>query len=300
MTLGHGDPVRAGLGPESSAAGGEYLGSRVGTGAAEPMAEGQSSSSWDGTAYSSAAGHHRVLDDWFLRQRAPAPGERVVDVGCGSGDFTAVLADLASPGRVIGVEPDSSMLAAAARHDRANLEFRRGRAQELDSVCEPSSADIVVSRAAFHWISLADYPRCYAAIHRVLRPGGWFHAESGAAGNVSAIVELLDSVATRHALDPARVAFPDPGITFEMLEDAGFEIPDEGVRSVAQRREFDAHQLVAALRTQAVLAYAATEGPEARESLVADAQTRLDELRRTDGTFDQTFVRLHVLVRKPS
>jgi ubiquinone/menaquinone biosynthesis C-methylase UbiE len=95
-----------------------------------------------------------------------------VDIGCGTGDFTAGLAELVGEGQVTGVDPDGSMLTQARRHELANLAFVQGRAQDLDRLVPAGSADLAVSRAVFHWIPVAEYGRCYQAVRAVLRPGG--------------------------------------------------------------------------------------------------------------------------------
>ncbi len=250
---------------------------------------------WHGREYAPQAEHHRILDESFIARHPPDADSVVVDVGCGTGEFTVRLAKLAPAGRVIGVDPDASMLEQAQTKARTNLEFRVGRAQELDEVCAVASADLIVSRAMFHWIPLSEYARAYDAIFRVLRPGGWFHAESGGTGNVRAVIALMNEVAVELGLAPPRITFPDAGSVLEILEQAGFQVGDGGVTTVAQRRRFDREQLIGFVRTQPSLAYVAGAPPEVRDAFLAAVERRIDELRRDDGTYDQTFVRLHVL-----
>ena len=255
---------------------------------------------WAGETYSREAGHHRSFDAWFLGRHPPQPGQRVIDAGSGSGEFTARLGDLVAPGPVIGVEPDASMLDAARRLPRPNVEYRQGRVQDLDRVCPTGWADLVVSRAVFHWIPLSDYPRCYAAVHNVLRPGGWFHAESGAAGNVPMVLAVLGEIAAELGTGPPAATFPDAGVAFELLEQAGFDIPPSGVTTVAQRRRFDRRGLSGFLHSQAVVAYVADASAEARAAFLAKVDERVERFRRADGSYDQTFVRLDVLCRRPA
>lgn len=264
------------------------------------MAEPAHHSRWQGDAYASQATHHRSVDAWFLARYAPGPADRVVDAGCGTGEFALRLAELVPQGRVIGVEPDASMLAVAEQHEHPRLEFVRGRLQELDRVCDREAADLVVSRAVFHWIPLGDYRRCYEAIRRVLAPGGWLHAESGGPGNVARVRELLDDIAGRQGLPAADVTFADPGTVLELLEHVGFHVPDSGVITVAQRRPFDRDQLAGFLHTQAAMAYIGDAEPDRRAAFLTEVDRRVEELRRHDGTYDQTFVRLAVLCQRPS
>ena len=257
------------------------------------------SDQWDGSSYAEASAHHRAQDEWFLDRFRPAPDARVVDVGCGSGEFTAVLAGLVPEGSVVGVDPDASMVEAARRHRAPNLSIVQAPAQELDRVVAAASVDLVVSRAALHWIPVSDHQRCYEAVRAVLRPGGVFHAESGGAGNVPRLVEVLDDIATGLGLPPSRTAitFLTPSAAFELLEAAGFRPGPDDVRAVAQRRPMSRDALLALVRTQAVHNYP-SDDPGVRERFLAEATARVDEMRRPDGTYDQTWVRLDVLVRR--
>lgn len=254
---------------------------------------------WCGIDYRGQSEHHRLADDWFLSRHRPTPDAHVVDVGCGTGEFTARLADLVPQGQVVGVEPDESMLAVAQARQRPNLRFVAGRAQELYLAVPPGSADLVVSRAVLHWVPLSELPRCLAAIRTVLRPGGWLHTESGGAGNVRRVVEMLDAVAADWGLPPARVTFPDAGTAYDLVAAAGLTVPAGGVLTVAQRRAFDRDQLLGFLRTQATLAYLAGADNEGARGFWQAVSRLVDEFANPDGSYDQTFVRLDILAQRP-
>jgi ubiquinone/menaquinone biosynthesis C-methylase UbiE len=53
---------------------------------------------WDGAAYAANTGHHRVFDAAFLATLPLQGNERILDLCCGSGDFTRALADLVPAG----------------------------------------------------------------------------------------------------------------------------------------------------------------------------------------------------------
>lgn len=109
---------------------------------------------------------HEVVDHEVVAER---PGT-VVDVGCGGGQVSRLLAGRLPGARVIGVDLSGAMVARARAAGRrlGNLEIRRGDAMDLP--LPPASADLCVSVASIkHW---PDQRRGLEQIRRVLRPGG--------------------------------------------------------------------------------------------------------------------------------
>jgi SAM-dependent methyltransferase len=256
------------------------------------------SAQWHGEAYARSSGHHRSADDWFLRRHTPDPNDVVVDLGCGSGEFTARLAAIVPEGRVIGIDADPSMLESASRHQAPNLSFVRADAEDLSRVVSPGSVDAVVSRAMLHWIPASAHARLYTAVFRTLRPGGVFHLEAGGPGNIAGLVALLDDLAVRHGL-PALPPFPDPGRAFDLIEAAGFDVDEQSARTVAMRRHFTRQQLVGLVRTQAALVLTRHLDARQGQAIVNEAIAAVDRVRRADRSWDQTFVRLEIFVRRP-
>jgi arsenite methyltransferase len=102
---------------------------------------------------------------------AAAPGERVLDVGCGPGFYCVELvAAVGEAGAVTGVDSSAAMLALAARrcagHD--NVELLEGEAVALPVADE--SFDAALSVQVIEYV--ADAERALAELHRALRPGG--------------------------------------------------------------------------------------------------------------------------------
>lgn len=97
------------------------------------------------------------------------PGDRVLDVGCGPGNYTRLLAQASGDGLVVGVDAAEAMLESAARRARRqNLAFVRADACALPFA--EAEFDIACSVGAVHMTS-----RPMAALQemvRVLRPGG--------------------------------------------------------------------------------------------------------------------------------
>ena len=102
-----------------------------------------------------------------------APGERVLDLGCGGGTDSLVAAAMVGPeGHVTGIDMTPEMLnkarAAAEEMGARNVEFVEGEAERLPFADE--SFDVVVSNGVIDLIP--DKEAVFAELYRVLRPGG--------------------------------------------------------------------------------------------------------------------------------
>ena len=100
-----------------------------------------------------------------------APGDRVLDAGCGPGFYVAETLDRVGPeGSVVGVDASTPMLAVAAKrcegHD--NVSFHEGDVTALP--VGDSDFDGALSVQVLEYV--ADIPRALGELFRVLRPGG--------------------------------------------------------------------------------------------------------------------------------
>ena len=254
---------------------------------------------WDGELYAANTGHHRVYDDWFRASLPLQPDHRVLDLGCGAGDFTRTVADEVPEGEVVGLDPPPSLLAEARKRAGPNQSFVEGPVQLLEALLPTDGAfDVVMSRSAMHWVPIADHPQLLDDVHRLLKPGGWFRLEMGGVGNIPRILPVLNEVSRQFGGPTSPWSFPDPAHYLDLLESAGFSSAGGHVQALAQRRSFDRAALRGWLHSQCLQAYEIGLPAERRGEFRAAADARLDDLRRGDGTFDQTFVRLDVLAQR--
>jgi ubiquinone/menaquinone biosynthesis C-methylase UbiE len=102
----------------------------------------------------------------------PRPGERLLDVGCGTGIVARrAVSRLRPAGRVWGLDASPAMLAvarAAATREQAAIEWREGRAESLPF--GDGEFDLVLCQYALMFF--ADRPAALAEMHRVLAEGG--------------------------------------------------------------------------------------------------------------------------------
>lgn len=99
----------------------------------------------------------------------PVPGERILDVGCGTGNFSLKLA--AAGARVTGVDPSQEMLAVARKRgaeEGRGIEFLRTAGEELPF--DDGSFDAAVTMATLEFVD--DPEKVLGQMLRVTRPGG--------------------------------------------------------------------------------------------------------------------------------
>jgi SAM-dependent methyltransferase len=136
---------------------------------------------WDETLYRGSAAHYRVGRMAYpqgvaeaLRDALRLDGRgRLLDVGCGPGSLTLLLAPLFRS--AVGVDADGEMVREAtreaARAGVGNVEWRRMRAEELPGGL--GAFDVVTFAQSFHWM---DQPAVARAVRPMLAPGGvWVH-----------------------------------------------------------------------------------------------------------------------------
>ena len=102
-----------------------------------------------------------------------APGERVLDLGCGAGFDTLIAAQQVGPdGRIVAVDMTSEMRAKTAAGASAmgltNVEVREGYAEALP--VEDGWADVIISNGVVNLCP--DKRAVFKEMFRVLRPGG--------------------------------------------------------------------------------------------------------------------------------
>jgi arsenite methyltransferase len=109
--------------------------------------------------------HGKVL----LQGLALRPGDRVLDVGCGTGLLGAWAAGRVAPGEVVGIDPLPLRVVLARRKQVANSQAQVGRAEDLSAFAD-AGFDAVYLNSVLHWVP--DQPRALGEALRVLRPGG--------------------------------------------------------------------------------------------------------------------------------
>lgn len=156
----------------------------------------------------------------LLQFLAPKAGERILDVGCGTGQLTDEIAQLGA--EPVGVDASPAMIEAARKN------FPAIRFEVCDAAAMPfdNEFDSVFSNASLHWVT--DQKGAIASIARSLKPGGRFVFEMGGYGNVQTIVSAADQalreLGIAHPEELRPWTFPKIGDYAHLLEDNGLRV----------------------------------------------------------------------------
>jgi trans-aconitate methyltransferase len=179
-----------------------------------------SEKSWNASAYDSGHSFVWKYGEEVLALLDPRAGERILDLGCGTGHLTNQIA--ARGAGVVGLDKSRAMI-ERARDLYPQLHFEIGDATsfKFDEVF-----DAIFSNAAIHWMK--DQNAVAASIWRALKPRGRFVAEFGGKGNIEKLRTAL-----RHALDAGayiwnrettRRYYPSVGEYATLLESHKFRV----------------------------------------------------------------------------
>jgi demethylmenaquinone methyltransferase/2-methoxy-6-polyprenyl-1,4-benzoquinol methylase len=172
--------------------------------------------------------------DWGLAKLAAQPGEKVLEIGFGTGHCLVSLAKAVGPaGRVTGLDISDGMLAIARERlrqagldDRVDLHL--GDAANMDFI-ESGSLDGVFMSFTLELFDTPEIPRVLGECHRVLKPGGRAAIVSMTKTNPPGIAVRMYEWFHEHMPDYADCR---PIFARQALEQSGFAIQDVSLASM--------------------------------------------------------------------
>jgi ubiquinone/menaquinone biosynthesis C-methylase UbiE len=162
----------------------------------------------------------------LVEQAGLQSGQRVLDVGCGTGALAILIKQLYPGVEVTGIDPDPKALARARRkaeRARVAIRFDRGFGDELPY--PGGSFDRVLSAFVFHHSPSEDKVRTLRSIRLALKPGGEFHMldfEGPGDAPRGLVARLIHS--SSHLKDN------DAPQALAMMREAGFPNPEKTQR----------------------------------------------------------------------
>ena len=255
----------------------------------------QPDQTWDPNLYQSAHAFVWQKAADLLELLAPKSDERILDLGAGTGQLTAKIAE--SGAEVIGIDRSAEMV-AQARQNFPQIRFDVGDATTFN-VDQP--VDAVFSNATLHWVKPPE--QAVARIWQALRPGGRFVAEFGGKGNVGRIMEGL-RVALREvagvdfdAINPWY--YPSIAEYAGLLERRGFSVTFATLFERPTPLEGGAEGLRNWLRMFGGSLLSQVDASK-HDALLARVEQHARPALFGNGTWSADYVRLRVVARKPA
>lgn len=148
---------------------------------------------WDAAKYRKNSQNQYKWGVELAKKANIKAGESVLDVGCGDGKITAIIAKMAKGGKTVGADSSAKMLKMAKKmfpvSSNKNLRFIKKRAQNIDFKGE---FDVVISNACMHWIK--EQAKVLKRISAALIPGGRVFIQMGGNGNAGTMTKIVEAM----------------------------------------------------------------------------------------------------------
>jgi trans-aconitate methyltransferase len=264
---------------------------------------------WDAERYHRLSNPQLGWGRRVLERLSPRAGERILDLGCGTGRLTAELVQAIGEGTIVAVDRSETMLRQAAAQDAlgphrvgddrlaSDVHFVRADGTHLPFA---DAFDAVLSTATFHWIH--DHNALFASIYRALLPGGRLVAQCGGGPNLKRLIDRADALAQTAPFrryfdgwtDPW--LFADVATTIHRLHQASFTAVDvfleEAPTTLPDRETFQEF-----LATVCVREHLARVPDADRPAFL---HVLADQAADDDPAFTLDYWRLNIVARKPA
>lgn len=177
----------------------------------------------------------------LLSKLSLKPGDNCLDVGCGTGNLTAKIAEKVEPnGLVIGYDLDRRRINIAKKNNLCrNIKFYEGHLAEIELA--ENFFNIAISNLVYHWMDKDEQQRRTEKVFSVLKSNGTFalFIEKDNPQNVGKIIPYLPEETQqrlRHTLfffteEYYRDLFTNTGFEIVLFESVKFEFPLDSLDS---------------------------------------------------------------------
>jgi len=150
----------------------------------------------------------------------PKPGERILDLGCGTGYLTNIIAE--SGAKVIGIDNSADMI-AKAKSEYPKIDFEKFSATDFHF---DSKFDAIFSNAVLHWV--LEKEKAIDCMYENLKTNGRLVIEMGGKNNVQSIMNAIQKYASKYLPESASSFkiwyYPSLSEYTSLLEARGFRV----------------------------------------------------------------------------
>jgi trans-aconitate methyltransferase len=175
---------------------------------------------WNAELYDNKHSFVSQYGESVLELLAVKAGERILDLGCGTGDLANQMSELGAD--VVGIDASPEMI-ATAKQKYPYIKFEIANAVDFD-FDEPF--DAVFSNATLHWIKDAD--AVIKNVYNALKLCGRFVGEFGGKGNMQHMIAATKTILSKYGYNKLEQAdpwyFPSTAEYATKLEAKGFRV----------------------------------------------------------------------------
>ena len=159
-----------------------------------PQKSVESNFKWNPKDYALNSSAQKIFGAELIEKLELKGNEAVLDIGCGDGKLTEMIAQRIPDGYVLGIDssPDMISFAKETYAKNHNLKFMLLDAKKM---LFDDTFDIIFSNAALHWVN--DHKALLAGVNRGLKPGGRILFQMGGRGNVNEVATALAQVISK-------------------------------------------------------------------------------------------------------
>jgi len=148
---------------------------------------------WDAIDYANQSSAQLKWAKDLIEKMKILGSESILDIGCGDGKITALLAQKCSDGQVIGIDSSQNMIDEAATsfssEKYSNLSFQ---VMDASNLTFNEDFDLIFSNSVLHWVKA--HTPVLSGIYHALKPNGKIYLKFGGKGTLDAFQPMIDEM----------------------------------------------------------------------------------------------------------
>ena len=144
---------------------------------------------FDGDKYLKASRHQKEWGQKLISEFRFIGNESILDLGCGDGVLTQMIADRVPNGNILGIDISEGMIRKAEELKQDNLGFQL---LNISDIGFEDTFDIIISNATLHWV--LGHKKLIKNCHRALKKGGIIRFNFAGDGNCSNLISIIRDI----------------------------------------------------------------------------------------------------------
>jgi len=254
---------------------------------------------FDGEKYRKASALQKEWGTKIISKLNLTGSETILDLGCGDGILTEKLAQLVPKGKVIGIDASQGMIEIAKELKRNNLIFK---VMNINKINFKNEFDLIFSNSTLHWIK--DHEKLITNCFEALKPNGMIRFNFAGKRNIShfskVIREVMGYLKYKKYFTNYEWPWYMPNINeyknlINRFNFRGVKVWEENADRYYQ--EFD--EIMKWIDQPVIVPFLkCVDEKDKKEFRDTVVKKIIEETSQKDGTYFETFRRIHVFARK--